>query len=52
MKTLGQYATVNGLELYYEVHGRGAPLVLRHDETSVAAALARDTRAAAEINEP
>jgi pimeloyl-ACP methyl ester carboxylesterase len=26
----GQYASVNGLELYYEVHGDGAPLVLLH----------------------
>jgi len=24
----GQYATINGLNLYYEVHGEGAPLVL------------------------
>lgn len=26
----GQYAPVNGLELYYEIHGRGAPLILLH----------------------
>ncbi len=26
----GQYARVNGLELYYEVHGAGEPLVLLH----------------------
>ena len=26
----GQYANVNGLKLYYEVHGAGAPLVLLH----------------------
>src|SRR5215471_16751695 len=24
------YATVNGLRLYYEIHGRGRPLVLLH----------------------
>jgi pimeloyl-ACP methyl ester carboxylesterase len=26
----GRYANVNGLRLYYEVHGTGAPLVLLH----------------------
>ena len=26
----GQYAPVNGLEMYYEVHGEGAPLILLH----------------------
>ncbi len=26
----GQYATVNGLKMYYEVHGTGKPLVLLH----------------------
>jgi pimeloyl-ACP methyl ester carboxylesterase len=26
----GAYASVNGLEMYYEVHGAGAPLVLLH----------------------
>jgi pimeloyl-ACP methyl ester carboxylesterase len=26
----GQYATVNGLKMYYEVHGTGRPLVLLH----------------------
>jgi pimeloyl-ACP methyl ester carboxylesterase len=26
----GQYATVNGLKMYYEVHGTGPPLVLLH----------------------
>lgn len=26
----GQYAPVNGLKLYYEEHGKGAPLVLMH----------------------
>src|SRR5262249_590719 len=26
----GQYADVNGLKLYYEVHGTGAPLWLLH----------------------
>lgn len=28
--TSGQYAKVNGLELYYETHGTGQPLVLLH----------------------
>src|SRR5690606_32822153 len=26
----GQFASVNGLELYYEVHGAGEPLILLH----------------------
>ncbi|MCI0712989.1 MAG: alpha/beta hydrolase [Chloroflexi bacterium] len=26
----GQYASVNGLEIYYEVHGEGQPLMLLH----------------------
>jgi pimeloyl-ACP methyl ester carboxylesterase len=26
----GQYATVNGLKMYYEIHGAGRPLVLLH----------------------
>jgi pimeloyl-ACP methyl ester carboxylesterase len=29
-QTTGQYATVNGLRMYYEVHGSGFPLVLIH----------------------
>jgi pimeloyl-ACP methyl ester carboxylesterase len=28
--TTGSYASVNGLELYYEVHGKGEPLLLLH----------------------
>ena len=28
--TAGQYAEVNGLRLYYEIHGTGKPLVLLH----------------------
>ncbi|HTP11589.1 MAG TPA: alpha/beta hydrolase, partial [Anaerolineae bacterium] len=28
--TLGYYANVNGLELYYEVYGKGQPLILLH----------------------
>lgn len=28
--TVGHYASVNGLNLYYEVHGEGEPLVLLH----------------------
>lgn len=30
MSTNGSYAKVNGLELYYEVHGKGQPLILLH----------------------
>lgn len=26
----GGYAPVNGLEMYYEMHGTGAPLILLH----------------------
>src|SRR5690349_8062873 len=26
----GKYAKVNGLEMYYEVHGSGRPLILLH----------------------
>src|SRR5262245_8584457 len=26
----GHYATVNGLKMYYEIHGSGRPLVLIH----------------------
>ena len=26
----GQYAHVNGLNLYYEIHGTGQPLILLH----------------------
>jgi hypothetical protein len=26
----GHYATVNGLHMYYEIHGTGAPLVMLH----------------------
>lgn len=29
-KQTGQYATVNGLKMYYEIHGNGRPLVLIH----------------------
>src|SRR5437667_3772175 len=29
-KAVGKYADVNGLRLYYEVHGTGKPLVLLH----------------------
>ena len=28
--TQGKYANVNGLDLYYEIHGKGQPLVLLH----------------------
>ena len=26
----GSYASVNGLEMYYEIHGTGLPLILLH----------------------
>lgn len=29
-KQTGHYATVNGLKMYYEIHGSGSPLVLIH----------------------
>ena len=29
-QTPGRYAQVNGLKLYYEIHGAGSPLVLLH----------------------
>jgi pimeloyl-ACP methyl ester carboxylesterase len=29
-KTLGKYADVNGIKMYYEIHGSGSPLVLLH----------------------
>lgn len=29
-KTQGKYASVNGLNMYYEIHGTGRPLVLLH----------------------
>lgn len=29
-KTVGDYADVNGIKLYYEIHGHGKPLVLLH----------------------
>src|SRR5262245_56196245 len=29
-QTTGHYAAVNGLKMYYEVHGSGQPLVLLH----------------------
>ena len=28
--TPGGYAAVNGLDMYYEVHGTGRPLILLH----------------------
>jgi pimeloyl-ACP methyl ester carboxylesterase len=28
--TQGEYANVNGLEMYYEIHGKGQPLILLH----------------------
>ena len=29
-QTTGKYANVNGLKMYYEIHGEGTPLVLIH----------------------
>ena len=29
-KGTGQYADVNGINLYYETHGSGRPLILLH----------------------
>lgn len=29
-QTTGKYASVNGIKMYYEVHGTGSPLVLLH----------------------
>jgi pimeloyl-ACP methyl ester carboxylesterase len=29
-QSAGRYATVNGLKMYYEIHGQGKPLVLLH----------------------
>ncbi len=33
MATRGSYANVNGLSMYYEIHGEGAPLLLLHGGT-------------------
>ena len=33
-RSAGHYASVNGLHMYYEVHGRGRPLVLLHGALS------------------
>jgi pimeloyl-ACP methyl ester carboxylesterase len=44
-KVEGKYATVNGLKMYYEVHGTGRPLVLLHGafgSATVYPTLARD----------
>lgn len=34
-KSTHGYASVNGLEMYYEIHGTGQPLVLLHGAFSV-----------------
>lgn len=34
MRTQGKYASVNGLNMYYEIHGAGRPLVLLHGALS------------------
>jgi pimeloyl-ACP methyl ester carboxylesterase len=31
---VGNYASVNGLNMYYEIHGTGQPLVLLHGASS------------------
>ena len=36
MDAKGQYANVNGLKLYYEIHGSGKPLVLLHGAFGIA----------------
>ena len=33
-QTSGNYASVNGLKMYYEIHGTGKPLVLLHGGAS------------------
>ena len=41
----GKYASVNGLKMYYEIHGTGRPLVLLHGAFGLATvypALAKD----------
>jgi pimeloyl-ACP methyl ester carboxylesterase len=45
MDVKGRYATVNGLKMYYEIHGTGRPLVLLHGAfgfATVYPALAKD----------
>jgi pimeloyl-ACP methyl ester carboxylesterase len=45
MNAKGKYATVNGLKMYYEIHGTGRPLVLLHGAfgfATVYPALAKD----------
>ena len=34
MRTQGKYASVNGINMYYEIHGTGRPLVLLHGALS------------------
>ena len=34
MRTPGKYASINGLNMYYEIHGTGEPLVLLHGALS------------------
>src|SRR5215213_6177964 len=36
--TAGTYALVNGINLYYEIHGSGAPLILLHGGVSASEA--------------
>jgi pimeloyl-ACP methyl ester carboxylesterase len=37
-KQIGQYANVNGIKMYYEIHGTGQPLILLHGGGSTIAA--------------
>lgn len=38
-KSEENYASVNGLEMYYEVHGEGEPLILLHGGVALQAAI-------------
>jgi len=42
----GNHAAVNGLDLYYEVHGDGEPLILLHGGVIVVDLQARGSTAA------
>jgi pimeloyl-ACP methyl ester carboxylesterase len=36
---MGSYAPVNGLQLYYEIHGAGEPLILLHGGVALQTAI-------------
>jgi pimeloyl-ACP methyl ester carboxylesterase len=44
----GRYATVNGISMYYEIHGRGEPLLLLHGGTAFIESFFRQIPALAE----